>query len=399
MFNIQIAKKDLAEALSYVESTVGNNSQNLGDDCVSIKDLANNTLEIYTTNGVEFTKVKVILTSGSSSKIERMPYVNFKRFKSMIDSIPDNEYVAIKATVNDIEINYGTRKKPLKLTGSTNGIIPLPQVTGNTLTINKKIFEQGLSQACSIIKDGNTSALTNCIRVHTDAFNVEITAIDIKDNRMFIHKAVNTESNNGDVVIEANKFKKAFKAFTDFNDLEFECGQSVTVVSGTDPVTPSQMIVGVSYYSRVLAGNYPTNVSTMFNNVTEYAVVNKDELKSSLTRINAIEDNTIGSGTMDLHIDKDVVNITKTSQYGIVEDSFNLENEISSPIIETFKAKPLAEVLKNFVDNGTYGTPNTFEIGKSNANGNSNYYVLKETGHTGSMFLLTGFGAASPTNP
>ena len=399
MFNIQIAKKDLAEALSYVESTVGNNSQNLGDDCISIKDLGTNILDVYTTNGVEFSRAQVVLTSGSSGKIERMPYVNFKRFKAMIESIPENEYIAIKATVNDIEINYGTRKKPLKLTGSTNGIVPLPQVTGNVININKKIIEQGLSQACTIIKDNGSNALTNCVRIHTDAFNVEMTAVDTKDNRMYVHKGVTTESNNGDVVIEANKFKKAFKLFTNFNDLEFECSPSIIKVSGTDPVLSSQMVIKTEYYSRVLTGNYPTNVSAMFNNVTEFAVVNKDELKASLIRINAIEDNMIGSGTMDLHIDKNLVNIAKTSQYGIVEDSFNLENEIGSPIIETFKAKPLAEVLKNFTDNGAYGTPNTFEIGKSNANSSSNYYVLKETGATGSMFLITGFGSASPTNP
>lgn len=400
MFNIQIAKDDLAEALSYVESTVGNNSQNFGDDCVSITDMGTNTLDIYTTNGIEFSRVQVVLTSGSSGKTERMPYVNYKRFKSMIDSIPDREYISIKATVNDIEINYGTRKKPLKLTGSTNGIIPLPQNSGAVITINKDIVENGLTQACSIIKDDTNSALTNCIRIHTDAFNVEITAVDIKNNRMFVHKGVTTESNNGDVIIEANKFKKAFKLFKDFRDLEFECGTNVIKVSGADPVNrSSQMIMGVEYYSRVLAGNYPTTVGAMFNNVTEFAVVNKDELKSSLIRINAIEDNTIGSGTMELKIDKNMVNIVKTSQYGTVEDSFSLENEIGTPIIETFKAKPLAEVLKNFTDNGTYGTPNTFEIGKSNSNSNANYYVLKETGATGSMFLITGFGSASPTNP
>lgn len=400
MFNIQIAKVDLAEALSYVESTVGNNSQNLGDDCVSITDLGTNTLEIYTTNSVEFSKVQVILTSGSSGTVERMPFVNFKRFKTMIDSIPAGEYVSIKATVNDIEINYGNRKKPLKLTGSTNGIIPLPQSSGNLITINKRIIDYGLTRACAIIQDDSKNALTNCIRIHTDAFNVEITAVDIKNNRMYLYKGVTTESNNGDIIIEANKFKKAFKLFTNFNDLEFEYGTSIVKVAGADPAQSSQMIVGVEYYSRVLAGNYPTTVAAMFNNVSEFAVINKDELKASLIRINAIEDNTIGSGTMDLSIDKNLVNIVKTSQYGTVEDSFSLENEIGTPIKDTFKAKPLAEVLKNITDNASYGTPNTFEIGKSNnANSNASYYVLKDAVNQDSMFLISGFGSASSTNP
>lgn len=399
MFNIQIAKDDLAEALSCVESTVGNNSQNLGDDCVSITDLGTNTLEIYTTNSVEFSKVEVILTSGASGKVERMPFVNFKRFKAMIDSIPAGEYVSIKATVNDIEINYGNRKKPLKLTGSTNGMIPLPQFTGSLITINKSVVEYGLTRACTIIQDDSKNALTNCIRIHTDAFNVEITAVDIKNNRMYLYNHITTESNNGDIVIEANKFKKAFKLFTNFNDLEFECGTNIIKVAGADQIK-SKMIVSVEYYSRVLAGNYPTNVATMFNNVSEFAVVNKDELKASLIRINAIEDNTIGSGTMDLSINKNIVNIVKTSQYGKVEDSFNLENEIGTPIKDTFKAKSLSEVLKSIADNASYGTPNTFEIGKSNnASNNANYYVLKDAVNQHSMFLISGFGSASSTNP
>ena len=400
MFSIQIAKKDLAEALSYVESTVGNNSQNLGDDCISLTDLGNNILEIYTTNGIEFSKINVVLTSGSSGTQEKMPYVNFKRFKTMIDSIPDNEYVSIKATVNDIEINYGTRKKALKLTGSTNGMIQLPtNINGNTLTINKSIIDKGLAGACSIIKDDGSSSLNNCIRIFTSAFGVEITAVDIKNNRMFVHNGTTTESNNGEVLIEAQKFKKAFKLFTGFNDLEFECGTNVVRVAGTDIVSSSQMIVEAEYYARTLAGNYPKNVSAMFNNVPEYCVMNKDELKASLTRINAIEDTTIGSGTMELSIGKNLVNIVKRSQYGTVEDSFNAENEIGYKIKDTFKAKPLAEVLKNFTDNGTYGSPNTFEFGQSNNNGNSaNYYILKETGSTGSMFLITGTTVSS-NNP
>ncbi len=400
MFNIQIAKKDLAEALAYVESTVGNNSQNLGDDCVSLTDLGNNILEIYTTNGIEFSKVNIVLTNGTSGSVEKMPYVNFKRFKTMIDSIPDSEYVSIKSNVKDIEINYGTRKKALKLTGSTNGMIQLPTaINGAILTINKSVIEKGLAGACSIIKDDGNSSLTNCIRIFTNAFDVEITAVDIKNNRMFVHKGNTTESNSGEVLVEANKLKKAFKLFTGFNDLELECGTSVVRIAGADATNSSQMIVEAEYYARTLAGNYPKNVSAMFNNVPEYCVMNKDELKASLTRINAIEDNIIGSGTMELSINKNLVNIVKRSQYGTVEDSFNAENEIGYKIKDTFKAKPLAEVLKNFTDNGTYGSPNTFEMGQSNNNGNSaNYYILKETGNTGSMFLVTG-ATVSSNNP
>lgn len=399
MFNIQVAKHDLGIAIDYVSSTVGNNSQSLGDDCISVTDLGNNILELYTTNGIEFSKANIILTSSNATGVEHMPYVNFKRFKAMIDSIPDSEYVTIKANVNDIEITYGTRKKPLKLTGSTNGMIPLPQISGSVITINKSIIENGLKKACTIIKDDGNNALTNCIRINTVGFDVEITAVDIKSNRMFLHKGTTTESNQGEVLVEANKFNKAFKLFADFRDLEFESGTGAIRIAGADPRSNNIILEG-EYYIRPLSGNYPKTVAQMFGNVTEYSIVNKDEMKASLTRIDAIDDNNVGSGTMQLMIDKDIINITKTSQYGTVEDSFSAENEISTPIHDTFKAKPFAEVLKNFADNGSYGSPNTFEIGKNNMNANGNYYVLRETGAQTSMFMLTGYSVNNnPNNP
>lgn len=396
MFNVQVLKESLMIALNAIESTVGNNGQNLGDDCVAITDTGNNSLELYTTNSIEFSRVVIILTSGSAGKAERMPYVNFKRFKTMIDSIPDKEYITIKATVNDIELTYGTRKKPLKLAGSSNGMIPLPTTNGVEITINKDIIESGLNGACSIIKDDNTSVLTNCIRIDTNNYDVEITAADVKNSRMFLHKCKTTDSNTGDVLVEANKFKKAFKLFADFKDIVFENGQNIIKISGSD-AKPSNTIIEADYFVRALAGNYPKTIANMFTNVTEYAVVNKDEIKASLLRINAIEDTVIGAGTLDLSIDKDIVNIVKKSQYGTVEDSFNTENEISNPIRDTFKAKSFAEVIKNFTDNGSYGTPNTFEIGKSNINANGNYYVLKETGMKDTMFLIAGFNTTQTT--
>jgi len=401
MFNVQVDRNDLFRAIEAVSSTVGNNSQNLGDDCISITDMGNFEMEIYTTNSVEFSKVNISMASGtaSSSKPEKMPFVNFKRFKSMIESIPTGEYVTIKSNVNDIEITYGTRQKPLKLTGSSNGMIPLPTVQGiNEITIDKNIIENSIKEATTIINDDATNALASCIRISCNSYNVEVTSIDTKNNRMYMHKATSTESNIGDVLIEGNKFKKALKLFTDFRDLNFESNNNVIKVFGSDiNAYANSSLLSAEYYSRVLAGNYPTNISSMFDNISEYAKVNKDELKNSLIRINAIEDNTIGSGTMDLTIDNNFINIVKTSQYGTVEDSFGIENTITSPIKDTFKSKALAEILKNITDNASYGSPNTFEIGKKSM-GNGAAYVLRETGNGDTMYLITGYVNAS-SNP
>jgi hypothetical protein len=393
MFNIQVSKKDLSVALESIASTVGNNSQNLGDDCISITDMGTSTIELYTTNGIEFSRATIILSSASSGKITRMPFVNFKRFKSIIDSIPDGEFITIKSNVNDIEITYGMRKKPLKLTGAMNGIIPLPNftTTNSDIIVEKELIKNVLGKACSIIKDENSGTLAGCMRINTNGADIEITAVDVKNNRIFLHKAQTLNNNFGDLLVEANKLKKAFKLFNDFNDIKFEYNANIIKISGSDPIS-NNVLLESEYYLRILSGTYPNNITGLFNNISEFAIVNKDEIKASLTRINAIEDTTIGSGTLDLSIDKNVVNLVKISQYGKVEDSFNAENEISYQIKDIFKVKSLAEILNTFADNITYNSPNTFEIGGSVApNSNGKYYVLRETGSQNSMFLITGY--------
>ena len=393
MFNIQVSKKDLSVALESIASTVGNNSQNLSDDCISITDMGTSTIELYTTNGIEFSRATIILSSASSGKITRMPFVNFKRFKSIINSIPDGEFITIKSNVNDIEITYGMRKKPLKLTEATNGIIPLPNFTtaNSDIIIEKELIKNVLGKVCSIIRDENSGTLAGCMRINTNGADIEITAVDVKNNRIFLHKAQTLNNNFGDLLVEANKLKKAFKLFNDFNDIKFEYNANIIKISGSDPIS-NNVLLESEYYLRVLSGTYPNNITGLFNNVPEFAVVNKDEIKASLTRINAIEDTTIGSGTLDLSIDKNVVNLVKISQYGKVEDSFNAENEISYQIKDVFKTKSLAEILNTFADNVTYNSPNTFEIGESVVpNSKGKYYVLRETGSQNSMFLITGY--------
>ena len=396
MFDIQVSKDDLSAALAAIDSTVGDNSQNMGDDCISITDLGNNKIELYTTNSIEFSKVSIIITRGSNGTKELMPYVNFKRFKKMIDSIPSGEFIFIKSIVNDIEINYGRRKKPLKLTGSTNGMINLPSVNGtNSISIDSSILHNCINKVSAIIKDDKTTSINNCMRISADNFNVKISAIDSRYSRMFYSEFTNTIMNQGDIFVEVNKFKNAFKLFANMDTIVFEDNQNLIKIHGEDPDNQISPLLEAEYYLRKLVGTFPNGIDKIFNGVKEYATINKDELKASLARIDAIDDISTG-GDMNITIDKDFVNIVRTSQYGIVEDSFGLENKVSTPIKETFKTKAIGDILKCFADNSTYNTPNTFEIGL-NTNGTNKYYILREVGSSTNMFLIT--GSATSTTP
>lgn len=81
MFDIQLSRDELVKVLKAVESTVGDTTGSMGEDCISITDTGNSTIEVYTTNSIEFSCVSMVITSGSAGTIERMPCVNFKRFK------------------------------------------------------------------------------------------------------------------------------------------------------------------------------------------------------------------------------------------------------------------------------------------------------------------------------
>ena len=385
MFNIQVEKEALAEALNDISSTIGANVNGLGDDCISLKDNGNYILDIYTTNTIEFSKISLAIANGSSGKAEQMPYINFKRFKTMIDSIPDGEYVNIKSSVNDIEITYGTRKKPLKLSGATNGMMQLPQFNSqNTISIDRKVISKALNDICSIIKDDSNNVISNCMRIYANGFDVEITAMDTKYSRMYMYSTKQSDANIGEVLVEANKLKKAFKLFERFNSISFETNGTITKIYGTDPLSNSQMFMTAEYYVRSLSGNFPKNISVMFGQGVEFSKINKAEIIASISRADAIEDNVIGSGTLELAIKDDMVNIVKTSQYGVVEDSFSAENVINTPIKDMFKAKALIDVVKCMSDQNV-------QIGRLP---NASCYVVKD-GSTSSQgsFIISAVNA------
>ena len=111
MFNISIEQSVLMKALEYLEPTVGKNSTGLGDNCLSMQTTGNGSVEMYTTNTIEFTKLEAIVAVGGNTQ-DVAPYVDFKRFKAIISSIPTNEIVSIEANVNDLLINFALKNIP-----------------------------------------------------------------------------------------------------------------------------------------------------------------------------------------------------------------------------------------------------------------------------------------------
>ena len=82
MFEVVILQETLKTVLDYLSPTVGKNSQNLGDDCISLESTDTGSCILYTTNTFESTAIEVICSN--STQAATAPYVNFKRFKGII---------------------------------------------------------------------------------------------------------------------------------------------------------------------------------------------------------------------------------------------------------------------------------------------------------------------------
>lgn len=396
MFNISIEQKVLMKALEYLEPTVGKNATGLGDNCLCMQTTGNGSIEMYTTNTLEFTKLEAIVAVGGNTK-DLAPYVDFKRFKAIISSIPANEVVSLEASVNDILINFALKKTPIKLVGCNNGMIPLPTnqfPTSTMVTVPKAFIKQATDNVCSIVTDSVSSPIYNCMRIFTSGMGVEVTALDMTGKRTFAQSGTATGNNpQQEILLEASKFKKSLKLFEDYNELEFYMDQNMVRVDGTDPVQSyaqktNGMIANISYFARRLTGAFPANIKANFNPMpAEFSELSKEELLNCFTRIKAIEDQTNG-GTIGFEIDGTNAIITMSSAYGNVEDSIAAENSVSRTFKTQFKYENLSDIMK------VIGT-DTFEIGVL-PNHPTNY-VIKSKGSSDIMFTVPGMAGASAT--
>lgn len=396
MFDITIEQKVLMKALEYLEPTVGKNATGLGDNCVSMTTTGNGSIEMYTTNTLEFTKLEAIVAMGGNTK-DIAPYVDFKRFKAIIGSIPANEVVSLKASVNDLLINFALKPTPIKLVGCNNGMIPLPTnqfPSANMVTVPKDFMVLATNNVCSIITDSVSTPIYNCMRLYTSGMSVEVTALDMTGKRTFAQSGIATNNNpQQEVLLEASKFKKSLKLFEDYNELEFYMDQTMVCVNGTDQVSSyyqktNGMIDNISYFARRLNGAFPANIKANFTPMpSEFSEINKEELSNCFTRIKAIEDQTNG-GIVGFEINGNSAIITLNSVYGNIEESIATENTVSNSFKTLFKYESLNDIMK------VVGT-DTFEIGIL-PNHPTNY-VIKSKGSSDVMFTVPGMAGASAT--
>lgn len=386
MFDITIEQSILAKALEFLEPTVGKNANQLGDNCIAMMTTGNGSMTMYTTNTVEFTQLEVIVGMGGTT-VSQAPYVDFKRFKAIIASIPANEMISIKATVNDLEINYALKGTPVTLVGSTNGMLPLPLnnfSSAQMITIPKATLLVALNNATAIISDSDSAPIYNCVRIATNGMAVDFTAVDTTAKRTFMNAAVATQNNPvAEVLVEASKMKKSLKIFEDYQDLDLYMDTNMVRVDGavlsSAPSKTNGMISSVCYYTRRLYGAFPPNIKNNFTPMPqEFCEINKAELLASFARVKALEDSSTG-GQIGFEVNGSNCTISMNSAYGNVEDAVIMENVSSKSFKTVFKHQNISDIIKVL-------PTDTIEIGAL-PNHPSNY-VVRAKNCTDIMFTV-----------
>lgn len=387
MFSVTIEQSILAKALEFLEPTVGRNASQFGDNCISMMTTGNGSMRMYTTNTVEYTTIEVIVGIGGNTT-DQAPYVDFKRFKGIIASIPANEMVSISQTnSSDLQINYAMKGTPVTLVGSNNGMLPIPPNAFSntpTVTIPKAMLTKALNSATSIITDSSSAPIYNCVHISTNGMVVDFTAVDTAAKRTFMYTGVATQNNpQADILVEASKLKKSLKIFDDYQDLDMYMDTTMVRIDGAVMVANASktngMISSVSYNTRRLSGVFPPNIKNNFNPPPqEFCEINKAEMLATFARVKSLEDSSTG-GQIGFEVNGSNCMITMNSSYGRVEDSIIMENVSTKSFKTVFKHQNISDIIKTL-------PTDTFEIGVLPAHPTN--YVVRAKGSADMMFTI-----------
>jgi hypothetical protein len=387
MFNVQILQSTLMMVLNYLEPIVGKNTTNMGDDCICMDSTNVGTCKFFVSNMIEFAQLEAICANSTTP--DKAPYVNFKRLKGIISTIPANEYITLADSgSNELLISWAMKKTPIKLAGNSNGMISAPAVFYKEPAImNDLPFEflkNASTKASNIIQESVSNTLMNCIKLSINNPDVTVEAIDVNSKRtFFMSQKIGNPITPQVYHLEAGKLSKALKMFEDYPDIELGEDNNVTLIKSSSPKPSSCKtidIVDTMYATRNLSGNFPV-VSQYYSSTylpMEYITVNKTELLSSIARFKAVMDNsTTVPPTISIKVDKGEFNFNYASSYGEIDDMVDTDNSITTPFNANFNYKNFEEVIKSidsdFIDIGIMQKTQSNFIVKGSNTGNNVY--------------------------
>lgn len=379
MFEVVILQDTLKTALEYLSPTVGKNSGNLGDDCISLEATNVGSCILYTTNTIESTLIELICSNATQPA--KAPYVNFKRFKGIIDSIPSGDYVTIKEGINQLLISY-SMKKPIVINANTSGMILPPPIIDNPpvqmTDVSTTFLRTVVNNAASIINDSPVQQILNCVKVSTDNSSITAEAIDVKSKRTFFMSEVfgGGMGTPETFLIEASKMNKSLKLFQGYTDVEIGQDNSSILITSGNNKNHIGVIENFWYVLRKFNGAFP-NVSQYYTpqyEPTEYVTLDKNDIIRTIARIKALGDETSFGTGITITADKNEFKLSFNSAHGQLEESIDVIKGINGSFNMKFNHEEFENILKNipsdYVDIGLMQQTNgNFIIKGASSNG------------------------------
>ena len=380
--SFEIPASELKDTLSRLSQTVGNEQQ-YNNDCLYMEQQVSGSVKFATTNVSEYTVIENVITNGNmSGNTFIYPLVNFKRFKSIIDTFDDNVDVEISDKGNNsLNINPLAAGSPISLNAKFDNFLSVP-IPSNAVP---EEIDVDNSTLCSIATGAGTivhskeSTIDACVSIQTDKSGIKAVAFDKDNGRVYYYQNPYNAFNNANVVIEVDKLSRVMKTFKNDAVINIKVYNNVTLFEGSRNITNnnSNYIVSSQYYSMQLNNTFPTALTSLFGNLSqvEWAEIESDKMKDSLSRAIAIEDSQIATESINISVNKDDFVISKNSQFGDLKDVIKSSTIVNNNLNCNFKPKALLDIVKSF------GTPHLSfgkGIGIGTSATKSDHYIITD---------------------
>ena len=399
MSTFTVKEETLKEILSKLAPVVGDNSQNLNDNCVSIVVLDNNQIALSATNVNEYATIVADCVANDYDPNGRNEFslVDFKRFKSIIDTVPGNDDVIITESGNgNINVDYGSRvgTKPIVVTAINTPFLQSPNTTYvDTVTVEMKILQESLKEATSIVQKDDVT-VDACMHLQFDGYDIKMMAFDSKNGRVYrsMTKTGTGSNNNVGILLQCKKVAKAMKMFDNAVDVKINISNDfINITQKT--ASGSSDITEINYWIRRINVLFPSAFDQLFDvKSIQWATLNVDDVLNSLKRVIAIQDNDLTTEAVTLEIKGSEATFYKNSQYGDITDTIYSSTNVSDDFSDQFKADTLLEIINNFKKNNI----STFTIGKpkktKSSSTNNHYLLSQDEFNSPATFVLLGQG-------
>ena len=338
--------------MEYLKPTIGKNQSGMNDHCIFFADNGNGTATIYSTNLIEFTSLDVVLNSVGTEQVNSS-LIEFNRLYKIVETIlPINE-ITLRQSENNLEIRYTNQQNPIVLVGISEMMPQLPEIQENTnvLNVSKEMIDTCIKEASRIIIDNKDYPIYNCMRLKAEGATLEFTAVDITNKRTYgSRKTIANEIEEPiEVLFELSKLSHSLMIFEDFSTMSFLMTQNIICVRANDIVENPRTngkILNIKYYMRRLSGLFPNGIMNYFNQLpNEYAVINKDELKTVIARIYAIGDAQNICHGVSINANDSTCLFTFTSSKGTISEEIDLGIEIRTPFHVILNIKALEDIV------------------------------------------------------